>query len=366
MVIFSQLTKVYKLTKLAEQTIAYIERCFPLIVETNSFLELSFNVISKILSSNNLNITSEMEIFEAASSWVDYDISERSKFAFGLLLKVRLPLLTEHALKYLLTKKSPISEVSECNTTLKQALKCKEKKQFHCMSSICHENRFCMQKHFNLLICDANILNSKLNYKTKQNTRFTLVDGCNFKSIKVLPPSLKVRDRFLATCVNEEIFVFGGRDIAGNDINSIEKYSFKTNGWSKVADMFDKRVGFVSFSLCAFMNKILVIGGETEHATRRHWFTNTCLEFNTKDYKWKDIAKMNQVRGYAGCTVFEGSVVVAGGCVFVENDEGFFQTTTNTVESYDPFADKWTPMASLIEGECDVNLVPVRSKLFRI
>ena len=69
-----------------------------------------------------------MEIFEAASNWVDYDISGRSKFAFDLLLKVRLPLLSEHALKYLLTKKSPISEVCECYTILKQALKCKEKK----------------------------------------------------------------------------------------------------------------------------------------------------------------------------------------------------------------------------------------------
>ena len=154
-----------------------------------------------------------MEIFEAASNWVDYDISGRSKFAFDLLLKVRLPLLSEHALKYLLTKKSPISEVSECYTTLKQAFKCKEKKQFHCMSSICHENRYCMQKNFNLLICDANILNSKLDHERKQNRRFTLVDGCNFKSINVLPPSLKLRDRFLATCVNEEVFVFGGRDV---------------------------------------------------------------------------------------------------------------------------------------------------------
>ena len=61
--IFYQLAKLYNLTSLAVITLSYIERCFAMVVETQNFLELDFNVIAIILSSSGLSVHSELEVF---------------------------------------------------------------------------------------------------------------------------------------------------------------------------------------------------------------------------------------------------------------------------------------------------------------
>ena len=82
----------------------YTERCFPIVIETKNFFHLDFNLVVKILASSELNIHSEVEVLNAAINWLKHNIEERNKYAKQLLLKVRLPLLSEHALKYVLDK----------------------------------------------------------------------------------------------------------------------------------------------------------------------------------------------------------------------------------------------------------------------
>ena len=50
-----------------------IERCFPMIVDSDNFLELDFIFIKKILSSSELNINSELQVFNASDSWLSHD-----------------------------------------------------------------------------------------------------------------------------------------------------------------------------------------------------------------------------------------------------------------------------------------------------
>ena len=72
-------------------------------VDSNSFLKLDFKSVSRILSSSELNIDSEMEVFNVIVSWLGHN-KERSKYAKGIFLKVRLSLLSDPALK-LITEK---------------------------------------------------------------------------------------------------------------------------------------------------------------------------------------------------------------------------------------------------------------------
>ena len=101
---FYSLAKIYKLETVYELCLTYIERCFPMVVETQSFLHSDFSIVAKILDSSDLNIHSEVEVFEAAYIWLNHNSKKRSKYAEQLLLKVRLPLLSEQALEYVLEK----------------------------------------------------------------------------------------------------------------------------------------------------------------------------------------------------------------------------------------------------------------------
>ena len=96
----------FNLRNVADINLYYIERCFTMVAETRKFLELDFTLVKKILSSSELEINSELEVFSAADNWISYNHKERSKFAKCLLLTVRLLLLSTSALNYLMCETS--------------------------------------------------------------------------------------------------------------------------------------------------------------------------------------------------------------------------------------------------------------------
>ena len=91
-----------------------------MVADTRCFHELDFSSVAKILSSNELHVDSELQVIEAAISWWKHDENERSKSFKSLLLKTRLHLLSEHALKYLLSKMSSIRNKEDFAEVIKK------------------------------------------------------------------------------------------------------------------------------------------------------------------------------------------------------------------------------------------------------
>ena len=83
-------SNIFNLSYSSKVSMNLIELFFPLIADSDNFLELDFNYIRKILSSNGLKIDSELQVFNAADSWLSHDITERSKHAKDILSKVPL------------------------------------------------------------------------------------------------------------------------------------------------------------------------------------------------------------------------------------------------------------------------------------
>ena len=67
---FYSLAKLYNLDNFSESSLLYIERYFPMAVETQNFLYLDINLVAKILASSELNIYSEVEVFNATIYWL--------------------------------------------------------------------------------------------------------------------------------------------------------------------------------------------------------------------------------------------------------------------------------------------------------
>ena len=68
---------------------------------------------------------------------------------------------------------------------------------------------------------------------------------------------------------------------------------------------------------------------------------------------------MNQSRSESAGAVYEGKIVVAGGC---DDDMNIL----NIVESYDVLPNKWSPTPNMIKCKVDHSLVVVKHKLFVI
>ena len=71
---------LYNLSSLSKLTLCIIQRCFQLIADSQKFLELGFTSFVKIISCNELNCDSELEVFRIADRWLSYNIKERSKY----------------------------------------------------------------------------------------------------------------------------------------------------------------------------------------------------------------------------------------------------------------------------------------------
>ena len=75
-----QLSQVFKFSNIRKPPILFIERFFPIICESQKFLDLDYKYVAKIFSSSYLSIDSELEVFNAVASWLG-NSKLRKKFA---------------------------------------------------------------------------------------------------------------------------------------------------------------------------------------------------------------------------------------------------------------------------------------------
>ena len=136
------LSKIFKLSSSVKASISLIEQSFSIFAGSDNFLELEFKYITKILSSSGLNIDSELQVLNAADSWLCYDISKRSKYAKELLSNVRLSLLSIPALYHILENNS-LSVINECASSIKDVFWNKQ----HSRTTNCNViRRYCTTK----------------------------------------------------------------------------------------------------------------------------------------------------------------------------------------------------------------------------
>ena len=340
----------FKLKCFSKLTFCYIERCFTSVVETNGFLELRLNLLKRVLSSDQLDISSEIEVFNIADAWINYNYKERSKFAKDLLLKVRLPLMSESVLDSLMVKDSAFNKDNECVAIIKGLLQNSFTERLHSYGTY-HTSRYCNQKMYDIVI-SCGYDKTTLPYMLGKDVR--LIDGECFGSVKSV--ALPKHNRYYAQTVylKGDIYMFDSFDRHTDYALPIEKYSSATNSWVEVGGMCDKR-NF--YCVAAFMGNILVFGGRNDD----YKTLDSCVEFDPKRTAWTELATMHDARTFAACAVFEGRVVTSGGSRYLGDSEHL-----KSVEAYDHAAKRWSFMPDMIECRIYHSLVAVRNKLFAV
>ena len=283
-----------------------------------------------------------MDVINAIDNWISYDFEERSKFVSRLLSKVRLNLLSADALNSILENNVSISKINDCIAILKNVFK-------NNIGSIKNKlSRYCSQDTFKILL-SGGCINHQNGRKISDVTKQIDVKNINNQTTDLL--RIK-REGHVSVYCRGAVYVFGGFYENKKFQKSVEKYSLTTNKWEIVGEMFDDRRGF---DVCRFMNQLLIYGGCDD--TLNPFYS--CKNFDTKNNKWYEVARMNKAKVFAASTVYEGRIVVSGGCI--NND---FNVNIKTIEAYDPFANSWSAMPSMIEGRCSHSSVALRNKLF--
>ena len=365
---FYQVTKLFSFKKFAKLCFRYVERFFTILYESDNFLQLDYNLVKKILSSSELLVDSELDVINAAGTWLSYDFENRSKYGYNILSKVRLNLLSDHAIQALLNGEMSLGKnsglISLFSDFFKSSKISREKKIIY--SSL---SRYCSQKMFDVTISGGMHYKLRMVLPSMQKVNFSNLNG-----VKKLASMKDRRGRHESVYCRGELYVFGGwvskngivkpgdlvnpHHLVNIQVKSIEKYSISTNTWEYVDKMFDDRD---DFNVCAFMDQIYIIGG-IYHVDRNLGYldedtTDSCVMLNTRKNSWKEVSKMSNARSQASSVVFEGRVVVTGGWNNLLEE-------TNLVEAYDHINDTWSSMPNMIKRRACHCSVAIRNKLF--
>uniref|UniRef100_A0A3Q3JSM2 Kelch-like protein 20 n=1 Tax=Monopterus albus TaxID=43700 RepID=A0A3Q3JSM2_MONAL len=313
----------------------FTQHNFQEVMESEEFMLLPANQLIDIISSDELNVRSEEQVFNAVIAWVKYSIQERRPQLPQVLQHVRLPLLSPKFLVGTVGSDPLIKSDEECRDLVDEA------------------------KNYLLLPQERPLMQGP-----------------------------RTRPRKPIRC-GEVLFAVGGW-CSGDAISSVERYDPQTNEWRMVASMSKRRCGvgvsvlddllyavgghdgssylnsvercgmiiqafywkYKFFLLCCSMF-ILSTSLHSLLLTIRKvqlfeffslfffflFFFFSCLDMMKTNQWSSDVAPTSTCRTSVGVAVLGGYLYAVGG------QDGV--SCLNIVERYDPKENKWTRVASM-------------------
>ena len=201
-------------------------------------------------------------------------------------------------------------------------------------SPILYENRFCAQKKFDDVSSE---LDEAVETYQVEDVYVETRSFCARIKLAVSTSTYRSLGTWLMRSQEEKIH--------------LKKHLAKHDWLTKLAHFFDKKINYTA---CCFMKNLYVLGG---YCDVKFKYTSICAKYNTKSGKWSHIASLNQRKGYAECTIFEGKIVTLGGCE---------RNYLKVVEAYDYYDKKWIFLPNMIYARCNFGAFGMGNKLVAI
>ena len=107
--------------ELIQKTDQYVLSKFTLVKDQEEFYTIPAQYLENIISSADLNVKSETEVYEAVMSWVKHDLDSRRQHLPDLLSRVRLPLLRPEYLIQTVCKEEVLRTDLRCRDLIDEA-----------------------------------------------------------------------------------------------------------------------------------------------------------------------------------------------------------------------------------------------------
>lgn len=368
----------------------FTQQNFPEVMESEEFLLLPAAQLIDIVSSDELNVRSEEQTFQAVMSWVKYNVAERRQHLAQVLQHVRLPLLSPKFLVGTVSSELLIRSDDACRDLLDEA------------------------KNYLLLPQERPLMQGPRTRPRKPTRRgevlFAVGGWCSGDAIasverfdpqtsewKMVAPMSKRRCGVGVAVLHDLLYAVGGHDgqsylnsierydpqtnqwcgavaptsscrtsvgvavlegalyaVGGQDgvqcLNHVERYDPKENRWSKVAAMTTRRLGV---AVAVLGGHLYAVGGSDGQAP-----LNSVERYEPRANKWTPVAPMSTRRKHLGCAVFDGQIYAVGG-----RDDC---TELSSAERYEPSTDTWSPVVAMTSRRSGVGLAVVNGQLYAV
>nr|XP_039267693.1 kelch-like protein 28 [Styela clava] len=371
----------YGLIELTQVLFKFINQNFEEISKLDEIHDLPVKYLIKILSSDDLNVSSEESVFQILESWIMWDVEARKINLPRLLKCVRLSLLSATYLRRSSLLNSLISYNSLAWDIMHSSVQGELTLDQQHVRPRCAPKLLCAVGGKNGLFatlssleiylpaknewksmaalpqpryeCSAVVADRKLYvlggivcepYKQHSNTVVVWDPDKNnwIKSVEML----KSRSSFASVVLKGEIYVLGGYD-GESYLKHVEKFSPRKSTWERVTDMKQTRI---CFSAAALHDCIYAIGGYGPA------HQDSVEMYNTTTMHWQMLKPMLNKRINFGVTVYKDSIYVMGGHSGTAH--------LRSMEKYDTEKEEWELCNSMRRPRTGIGTAVIDGKFY--
>ena len=372
-------SRKYQCVQLMEKASEVINLNFTVVMETEDFLDLDVNQVMDWVSSDDIIVSAEEEVFKGIVKWVSYNKIERQCHLSELLHQLRLAsvshdFLVNELVKEELITKDPEFGLNSVVDAMKLTLNCADE-QVNQQPRKCLEKRTCRDGIF---VCGGRkalcyfpqhdvwyrLADTVFDHNNHTLTHWkgnVYIDGiCNVGESQVMEYYVPTTNSLGTIQRDMDNRNFTCCAVLKGDLYAtyfepfllgrIFRYDAETNCWNKGMDP-PRRVGY-SPCVVADEKDLYIIGGFSGLT-----FLSTTTRFNISNNMWEEVADINEGRCNAFGAAMSGKVFIAGG-------RQSWKQAISSCEVYSPSTDEWQLMPSLKVPRFSASMVCCKGRLY--
>ena len=366
----------YQCTELQERTRNFIFANFMSVTGTDDFLELSRKQVEEWISSDEIKVKSEEEVFQVIVRWMEErEIGEREEF-FQLLRHVRFmhvprSYVLSNILPHPLVKGSETCTAFALDSTMTTSLKSSSRPPRNCLKT-CEDGLFTMwqEKSFcylpsenkwhemcNLLSkkncypCSSAVVCGKLYVSVEEHRIIERYDPFSNSWVSLMSNrGVDTYERLALANFQGSLFAVGGKT-SDQVVNKVQKYNPDTDLWQEVAPMSVARAGVC---VVADESSMYAIGGWS-----RIGVLNVVEKYDPQRNSWSKVASTREKKAYCCGVLVDSKVFLFGG---VKRKVPAIISTL--IEIYDPVSDGWTSLQNTFLRSIPISAVSLKEEIF--
>ena len=369
----------YQCLELMVESCGFINSNFSSVMKTDDFLKLDIAQVMKWVSSDDVTVTSEEEIFKGIVQWVTYKKSERESNFAELFSQVRLKSISRKFLSNELVNEELVATSKETLNFVLRSIEC----IFDPFSEhAAKPPRKCLERYTDVIfVCGGR---TALCYVPQGDVWYQL------------PDMLFEHQNHAVVQYRDKVCIFGGQRVGPGKSQVIEYFLSSTNCWGTVEGRhesdecsclsvldgciyasfyFDIILYKLDESLCEpVADPTTPRYGACLVSDKRHLYlvggliydgstlqgSQTVERFDPILATWEEVAAMNEARYNAFGATMNGKIYIAGGII----KSGGHHTVLKSCEVYDPSTNEWQVMSNLKVCRQAANMVCFQEALY--
>ena len=329
----------YQCSDLREAAKSFILANFMAVSKSDDFLNLNLEQVEEWISSDEVVIKGEKEVFMAILIWTEHN-TERKQSFYKLFRHVRCHYVSRSFLTTVILQHEFVRGRKECLDLVVDAMK--ELSDETGAQFWKHSARKCLNTPDDaVFVCGGETGEKVLCYLPFQRRWYNLKDI----------PSRRKPNAFASTTCQGRLYVIGGNLSLFGDVPE-KCYDPLLDVWSSI-NSFPEGLNFTA--AVSFQGLVYVIGGENNSGNR----LRTVKQYDPSTNVWQEVSPLSNARSSVCVVADESYIYAIGGYTSSPSEK-----CLDIVERFDPKFDSWNRIAPTQAKRRGAAGVSLRNKIF--